>query len=471
MTVNEVVSISFITKGLNNLGNSLKGFSKSLQTDRRTFSRDLQLSDKQLLRYNKDLGMAGVSGFKAGNKFRFMTQGLRGFRMELLSVMFFGMGMSVLFAGLLKPAMDAFGVFDLWGATLQVVFLPVVEALFPVMLSFMETLINMPESVQLAVGTFALLALVLGQALFLIGTLGLGMAGLSQMKFLTNFISDAGGMLKILSTWTASADFWNVFGKEGVLNNLSKNKLVQNISLTIGLIVSYAWLTDTSKMMTDVSTTWTTRLKNIFTGAFAGALIGFNYGGVAGAITGAIIGFSLSLVFNLFDIAWEKGWDQKMIDFFDNTKKSILNWWNNMLIDLKRGMSGQKAFSTEIKYDINGKPILTAAQEKDNRITQNIGNAIASIVNFVKGFGDFLSGNKKNDFIWRSGQGAQSINPNDNLVGFKGAPPTLGNGSGSIVVNYNISVTGSLKDEIASQIKDNNGRLVDEIKRLIGIRG
>jgi len=126
------------------------------------------------VKFNKEGGKFNSVGGRVGNNLRMMTHGLRGFRMEMLGVMFFGMMLAKTFTQMLKPAMDMFGVFELWTVTLQVMFLPIMELIFPLLLGFMQFFINMPKELQVVIGIFALLMVGLGTFLMLIGQLALG---------------------------------------------------------------------------------------------------------------------------------------------------------------------------------------------------------------------------------------------------------------------------------------------------------
>ena len=135
------------------------------------------------------------------HKVRMMTHGLRGFRMEMLGVMFFGMMMQKFFAGLLRPVMEVFGVFDLWRVMLQVLFLPIMIELMPYFLDFIQWVMDLPEPVKKAIGVIALLGVLLGGFLYLLGSIALGIGsvilalgpmGLGLIK--------AGSALKFLGT-------------------------------------------------------------------------------------------------------------------------------------------------------------------------------------------------------------------------------------------------------------------------------
>lgn len=119
-----------------------------------------------------------TGGGKIGNIVRNLTHGMRGFRMEMLGVMFFGMAMQRTFMGLLNPAMEAMGVFELFKDMLLVVFLPVIDLLFPVFLYLIDLLMNMPEELQLVIGIFVALGVVFGAIISFVGTVVLGIGSM-----------------------------------------------------------------------------------------------------------------------------------------------------------------------------------------------------------------------------------------------------------------------------------------------------
>ena len=121
------------------------------------------------------------TGGKTGNIVRNLTHGMRGFRMEMLGVMFFGMGMQRMFMGLLQPALETAGVFELISLVLELMFLPIALLILELLFPFIEWFINLPEPVRLAAGALALFGVILGTALFFIGTMALGLGSLIQL--------------------------------------------------------------------------------------------------------------------------------------------------------------------------------------------------------------------------------------------------------------------------------------------------
>jgi len=107
-----------------------------------------------------------------------VSTGMARFKMNLLSVMFFGAMLSKAFGGLFTSMFEVFGITELWNATIMMVMLPVMELLAPVLYNIMEWFMNLPEPVKLLIGIFAGLMAILGTGLMLFGAIGLGIAGL-----------------------------------------------------------------------------------------------------------------------------------------------------------------------------------------------------------------------------------------------------------------------------------------------------
>lgn len=143
-----------------------------------TFSQVMGMSNEKWVKFNKS-GQTFIpwSG-KFANAIRMFTTGLRGFRMEMLSVMFFGMGLVSIMKSLISPAFEATGIFELLSATLQIVFLPIAMVLLELLLPILEWFMNLPEGAKLAIGVFVLLAGAIGFILTALGSLSLGMGGL-----------------------------------------------------------------------------------------------------------------------------------------------------------------------------------------------------------------------------------------------------------------------------------------------------
>src|SRR3990167_894163 len=123
-----------------------------ISEDLKGFNQAMGMSMENFKKMNKANVTIANTGARLANRFRMLTHGMRGFRMEMLSVMFFGMGINRFFSGLLQPAMEAAGIFELISTTLQILFLPVALMLLDVLMPILDWFLNLPEGVQVAIG-------------------------------------------------------------------------------------------------------------------------------------------------------------------------------------------------------------------------------------------------------------------------------------------------------------------------------
>lgn len=119
-----------------------------------------------------------TTGGRLGHRIRMLTLGTRGFRMELLSTMFFGMMLSSVLMGIMQPAMQMSGLFELISTTLAILFLPIALALMDALLPILMWFIELPEPMKMMIGALVLFAGILGSALFFISSFALGIGGL-----------------------------------------------------------------------------------------------------------------------------------------------------------------------------------------------------------------------------------------------------------------------------------------------------
>lgn len=107
-------------------------------------------------------------------------KGMRSLLMPMLGVMFFGMALQRTFLGLLQPVMDAYGVFELFSTMLLVLFIPIMEVLFPLFLQMIDYFMSLPESVQFVIGVIAVLGVILGTLLSVLGQVIIGFMALGE---------------------------------------------------------------------------------------------------------------------------------------------------------------------------------------------------------------------------------------------------------------------------------------------------
>src|SRR3990167_6888429 len=117
------------------------------------------------------------------------------FKMEMLSVMFFGMGIARFFGGLFQPVLNMVGLFDLWNTVLAIFFLPTGLKLLRWMIIFQDKLLGLNPTLQETVNILTAGAYVFGQILFYIGMMSLGVGGLRKLFFeLGGILSWIGGI-------------------------------------------------------------------------------------------------------------------------------------------------------------------------------------------------------------------------------------------------------------------------------------
>ncbi len=142
------------------------------------FFRVMGMSYDKWRQFNQEGGRFNKISSRAANRIRKFAHGMRGFRMEMLSVMFFGMGLQRFFSGLLKPALEAAGVFELLSSTLQILFMPIALAILEFLLPWIDKIMNMSDATKLWIGKIVLLGAALGTFLFLVGMLTLALGGM-----------------------------------------------------------------------------------------------------------------------------------------------------------------------------------------------------------------------------------------------------------------------------------------------------
>lgn len=388
---------------------------------------------------------------RAANGIRNLTHGMRGFRMEALGVMFFGMSMQKMFLGLLQPVMQAFGVFDLFRLMLTVLFLPIMESIFPSLLAMMELFMNLSGPVKKAIGIFVLVGVILGTIIMIVGMLTLGFGSLIL------FGPILGAAL--------SAAFLPVLAIIAVV-------------VAVIFVLRTAWKENFLGMRTIVET-FISGIKDFFSGLvmffqgvfmiIKGIFLG-DWGIILDGMKLLVVGF-LKTVWGLFKLLVSTigvilvG----IVRIFWGIVKLIIapfKWlWNKLV--------GEDSIMQNIVDGIVdwfkglGDRIVPWIKDMARKIKDHMMKIIPDWMidlftgNFSIGGGggrsdgDGKPSQSEDDFIWRPGQGAVGINPNDTLVGFKGAPPTLGSGEGINVTNNFYGFTMSeLERELDSRDRD-----------------
>lgn len=405
------------------------------------FGQVMNMSMENFKSFNQQGFRFTTIGGRMAAGIRTLTHGMRGFRMEALGVMFFGMSMAAMFKGLLQPVMEAFGVFDLFRLMLLVLFLPIMEMLFPVLLSLMNWFINLPGPVKKVLGIFAILGVIFGTIFFVVGTLILGIGSLILMWPVLAGVATA-------AVAAVAAVFWPVIAIIAIV-----------IAIVIGMRL--AWKQNFLGMKKIVS--------NFISGVkdFFSAMVKF-FRGIFLIIKGIFLG-DWKLIWEgvrmIFMAAVQSVWG--IIKMLVNGIGAILVGLIKIVFNIVKGIVG---FFINMPGQI-WNAIKGIGKMIKKAFTAGIPDWIIDImkkgIDFV---GDIFGGSSKksakreDDFIWRPGQGSVSINPNDTLVGFKGAPPNLGGDSGS-AGNTTNNFYGFTMEELKKELDDRDRKMVSQMER------
>jgi len=443
---NSVVRTSFIaeTKGFNqaakemaNLSRKSKDFMKSMGLDQSMPNNKFKNLNKGFYDVNQHLKQAGKHAQR--------------FKMELLGIMFFGMGMQRIFQGAIGPAANAFGLGELWDTTKLVLFLPLMEAIFPYLLQLMTWIMDLPQPIKLLIGSFTLLIGAIGTLFALFGSISLGM---------TSF--------KLVLT--------------GLGTTISATSLLMSVTLVGGLIAVGLWLTTTANQMGG----WGNLFKNALSGVINFIIVLSGWLGTLITKTGELlsktwiyksVGDGLQNVGNSISSLAEDA-----AIGFQNMREDSTSWWNttvqnntavansftNLAVDAEKAfrrieLAYGYAFSSQVQGAVSSAKTAKGAFELLGYVgsSSSVGKSTTAGA-YKSNPNAWKPKTKMNDFVWRAGQGAVAISQDDNLIGTK-----KGTGGGGVTINQTINVGSAQRDEIKRMLDENNKKLASDIKRMV----
>lgn len=180
-------------------------------TANKGFGGVMRMGMSEFKQFNEQGRKFSTIGGAMANRMRLATHGLRGFRMEMLGVMFFGMAMQRVFSGLLKTSLTWVGVTEIMTTALGILFLPVALMILDWAIAFLGWVNQLTEAQKLFIGKMVLAGIAIGAFLFLVGTLALGLGSLIQVfGFLLNPIGLVLTALGFLAAYVLGRSF---FGK------------------------------------------------------------------------------------------------------------------------------------------------------------------------------------------------------------------------------------------------------------------
>lgn len=488
MSVGSITSqIMLAVKGKSDVGQVEAGLA-NLTQHIASLRSNLAKSQAQVNTLNKRL-----AGFE--NQTKKNTKTVRGFKIELLAMMFFWRQIGSATLGLLQPAAEAFGIFELWSQTLLIFFIPLMELISPLLYGIMDALMNLDPNLQLVIGGVILLVGAFAMAVVAAGIISASLKTLVGLGPL--IVGFFGSVLEGLTAFVVS----------GAAAQVAAFGLAMGIIFLGGYLV---WLTDklggVGELVKAVARGYLI-LQAIQEDVFAGRNPFTNYSsslqqlydkidapGSFFRLKDGIEGQSLGPVAFIKDMAsqFKSAFSSITADSAVTSKEiqqQYTDLGSNMVVVTEsiktqsQLMIGELGNMAVASVEIVGK----AASEMDKKIASvtskyssgplfdgksgstgdgSSGNPYTSSSPSTKSKVTQKTSKKVNDFVWRPGEGAVSISPDDNLIGFKGNTPP-GMGGGGVVINQVINVGIAGRDEIARMIEQNNKKLTADIQRLI----
>ncbi len=188
-----IINVKFQTPGFRKFGDALK----IPQAQFNKLSDGVGNFNKGIKENSTRMGRAGLAVRKA-------TAGFRGFRMELLGVMFFGMAVQRLFKGLIQPALQMTGAMQLLSNVLGIMFLPIGLMVIDFAVALLEWWQGLSEGTKNLIQKFVLFGLAVGTFLQIFGALGLGLGSIviAFGSFIATLISALPVILAIAAVLT-----------------------------------------------------------------------------------------------------------------------------------------------------------------------------------------------------------------------------------------------------------------------------
>lgn len=344
------------------------------------FFKTMKLGQPDFKRFNELGRTSNKIGGKIGMWARNATHGLRGFRMEMLGVMFFGMSMMRVFTGLFKTSMEWMGVMDILSLALGILFLPVAELMLEWALSFLNWVTKLSPETKKFIGWLALMGAALGALLMVFGTLALGIGSIilafgwliSPMGIVLGLIASIAGAAlfkKFFDNGAESVDNLRSnlmgFGLSGEVFDTMKEKIIEWYDVAkkylfgdettgeVGLITNIKNKILEFADSEDVKTAGSNLMKKLVEGAkkfftdnpmvLIGAIVGGLLAGPLGASIGAAVGLGFEKIdLEKMDEVISKGTEildgiinglvenqDKIANAMDKILTALSNWINN----------------------------------------------------------------------------------------------------------------------------------------------
>lgn len=218
--VSRKINVIFRTKGLKEMR---AGLSKTTQ--------EMKKATDGTGKWSKKTEKAETKTKKWWMSFKKFFTGLRGFRMEMLSVMFFGMAIQKLFKGLVQPALQLSGAMQLLSSVLAIMFLPLALKMIDFAIWLLEKWNALSEGQKNLINWLVAGAIAFGTLLQVFGAVVLGIGGM-----LVAF----GGLIG----WIISLAFWGaiIIGVWALLGSIFPSVAASTSDLTGKITEQVPWI-------------------------------------------------------------------------------------------------------------------------------------------------------------------------------------------------------------------------------------
>ncbi len=503
----QVQAQNFISKGLKKQTNQ----TWMTKIANQGYFKTMKMGIDDYKKFNKQGGRFATIGGKTAHKLRNATHGLRGFKMEMLGVMFFGMSMQKMFSGLLRTSLEWTGVFDILGVAMGILFLPIALKLLKWAIKFLDWVSQLTEAQKLWIGKMVVWGAVIGGIIMVIGTLALGIGSLILAfgSLVTPLVLVAAGFLAfggiplIISYFKSLGKVVEENGEKLKAFGISDetiSKLKERILKMINTITTT--LEDSEEPIRNAGKTLASKLFNGFVQwikdnplIILGALTGAWLGGPLGAGIGALMG----KLFQKIDFSQIDGLINSGIEILDTILKGI----TDNLDDLKNVV--EKLSEKLMEWVIINSPkfIEIGANIAGSIVTgiiQGIANGTVAIGNAITGAMGIKSkttapdvGSSFKKFFNLVDK--TSINPGKSMSkwyprkkyggivngrlnspvpiiahgGERVIPANRVNNTSGMTLNITNNIEVSDRDELERLITNNNTQITEEVKRMINI--
>ena len=443
---------------------NLSGKFKRLSTVTEKFGRRFKTLTTVSNKYNAAGIKIGQSVKRIKKPMDDLSKSYRANTNAALGVMFFSRQLSIAIGALFTPAAQAFGVFELWSDMLLLLFLPTMEAIFPLFVQFVEYMMNLPDPVKQMIGGFlGLVGAIAAIVAPLIGA-GLAITGLERIA----------ETLGRFSNFSLSGDFKSLFQAGGFLEK------VQNIARnTVGVIAIGYSLVAAATAYDEFKKG---KMFNSFMDALSAAFIGV--GGITLLLGNAPLGGALILIGVGFKLLGEGIFFTTLFTFI-GTMVGLMQG---------AGVAMSLAFLSGLTSTIKSGLNIIASFLESNPLTRSLGKEFrgiaasdllkssssgeiyAQLVNTAAGTMVSMRDLGKNldkDIATAVNTAEQNRNArNEGTASFPNstggvAIPGLASFPPGIVINQYNNITVSDQAKMASMIAENNRTLVSDIRRYV----